>query len=113
MSPSDLSFLLRECVRCFFRKTVYGLRRPSVPPPRVFTVLDRRQREYFDGKRTDVLHVGLPRGTLHCIDLAVASTEWSFPELNVAVRFRCSMDAVIALDEGTYGIVDFKTVLPG
>jgi hypothetical protein len=112
IAPSDLTFLLSECTRCFYLKVALGQRRTATPMPAVFTILDRQQRQFFEGKPTSELHPDLPPGIAHCGDLSVRSAPVVVPGHEIAVEIRGSLDAALVFDDATFGIVDLKTTEP-
>src|SRR3954447_21626614 len=79
VAPSDLTFLLHECRRCFWFKVVRGQRRPPGLMPGVFSRMDRAQREYFDGRSTRDVSLALPEGSLSCHGLDVLSCPIEIP----------------------------------
>src|SRR5580698_7992958 len=66
IAPSDLTFLLDDCLKCFYLKVVHGVRRLAGPMPGVFTVMDRQQRRYFDGRPSTDICQTLAPGVLRC-----------------------------------------------
>jgi hypothetical protein len=112
IAPSDLTFLLFGCYRCFYDKVRNGVRQP-VSIPRVFTTMDRQQRAFFDGQRTSALRVQLPPGSISCADSPVRSAGIEIRKGRLAITFRGAIDALLKFDDGTYGVVDFKTTHPG
>jgi hypothetical protein len=80
--------------------------------PKVFSAIDRAQREYFDGKPTSELSPGLPPGQLHCRDTAVRSRPIAIPNSSARVQFAGALDALAHFDDGSLGIIDFKTTSP-
>jgi hypothetical protein len=112
IAPSDLTFLFDQCRRCFYRKVALGIRPPRSPMPKVFTLLDRSQRRYFEGRAASELEPKLPGGTVECGELTVLSVPIEIPGTNVAFVIQGSLDALITFANGGYGIVDFKTIVP-
>lgn len=112
VSASDLTFLFDECRRCFWLKLVGGLPRPRAPFPKVFSLLDAQTKGFFEGKRTQEMAGALPPGRMIHGERAVRSSLLVLPghprNLQIGGRF----DAAIRFDDGTFGIVDFKTTVP-
>lgn len=108
ISPSDLTFLLHDCLRCFCLKVVHGVRRP-ITLPAVFNLFDRRQKDYFLGKPTTDLSRDLPAGLVLRSDVAVRSTPIPVPRRSVSIEFRGTLDALLAFPDGSSGVVDLKT----
>src|SRR5947207_10000418 len=95
LAPSDLTFLLHECGRCFYLKVVKGIRRPSSPMPKIFTVIDRQQKRFFDGTPTQDLHPELPPGVVRCTDSSVLSVPLEVPRKATTVQFRGAVDTTL------------------
>jgi hypothetical protein len=110
VAPSDLTFLARECTWCFYLKINRGVRRPPTPFPKVFGVLDRRQRYFFHGKQPSSVDSSLAAGRLDCTEIAVQSAP--LPAGPAWLRFRGTLDCLATFDNGTVGIIDFKTTEP-
>jgi hypothetical protein len=113
VSPSDLTFLLRECPRCFFNKIVLKQTRPASPFPKVFGVIDRAMKRSYQGKRTDLLVPGAPAGVIDRLDRWVQSAPIAVPGSERALALRGRLDALVSCDDGTNGLIDFKTSAPG
>jgi hypothetical protein len=109
LAPSDLTFGLHGCRRCFWSKITAGQRRPSSPMPGVFTRMDAAQREYFDGRDVRDIDPALPPGHLLCRGLKIMSEPIAVEGTASRVRFRGEMDALGVLDEGGFVAIDFKT----
>lgn len=112
LSPSDLTFLLHECERCFYAKVRERKRLPRTPMPAVFTELDRQQRDFFHNKPVSALGAGLPDGILNCHPGALLSAPLFLDDGLPGLIFRGAIDAGIAFRGGGYGVVDFKTTNP-
>jgi len=107
VSPSSLGFGL-GCRRCF-GWALRGETLPSGPMSRLFGQLDGQQKRYFVGKPAAVLHPELPAGVLQAGG-RVASAAVSFGELELQVAG--NLDARVAFEDGSVGVVDFKTTSP-
>lgn len=109
LSPSDFSFLWEDCRRCFYMKVRNGLAPPKGPMPAMFTKIAGLQDRFFDGRRTEELVPQLPPGTFRYGEQKVCSAEFaptgSASSCYIAGRF----DSVVHFDDGSYGIIDFKT----
>jgi hypothetical protein len=112
LSPSDLTFLYEECRRCFWMKLVGRLPRPRAPFPKVFTLLDAQTKRYFAGKRTREIAAALPPGRLIHGERAVRSGPLVVPGHQRQVLLAGRFDAAFRFDDGTFGLVDFKTAVP-
>jgi hypothetical protein len=113
LSPSDLTFLWEECPRCFFNKVALGERRPATPFPKVFGVIDRAMKDFYLGERADILAPGAPAGVIEWPDRWVKSAPIALHGCDRPVVLRGRLDAVVACDDHTEAVVDFKTALPG
>ena len=105
LSPSSLNYEDRRCDRCF-AEGLNGEEWPQGPFPGIFAKLDSQQRKYFTGRPTTDIDPVLPAGTLHN-----GGRVQSAPVTigNVDFTIRGNMDALIRFDDGTVGVVDFKS----
>lgn len=109
LSPSDFAFLWEECKRCFYLKVAKGFDRPSQPFPRIFNVIDGQMKQWFEGKRAETMAPGVPAGVVQFGDGWVQSVPLSFSGHDSTCFIRGIFDTVIALDNGGYAVIDFKT----
>ena len=109
LAPSDLTFLWDECPRCFYLKVKEGQRRPSTPFPAVFNRLDKAQKNFFKGRPVEEVDPSLPAGIVAQQDVRVHSAPIDILRRDTAVTFRGEIDTVLAFNDGSYGIIDFKT----
>ncbi|GAB4576181.1 MAG: hypothetical protein Kow0077_31390 [Anaerolineae bacterium] len=109
LSPSDFAFLWEECKRCFYLKHVHKFNRPGGPFPSIFGVIDREMRKHFMGRRTEEIAPELPSGTMTMGEKWVHSEPIHLPGHTAALVLRGKLDAIVTFDDGTYGIIDFKT----
>lgn len=112
LSPTDLTFLWDECRRCFYRKVVLGQPRPRSPFPRVFGAIDRAMKDCLVGRRPEELAPGAPAGVIWSPDCWVRSAPICLPGCTTSVVLRGRLDALVACDNRTDAVVDFKTALP-
>jgi hypothetical protein len=108
IAPSNLSYNLGGCHRCF-AEGLNGEQWPDRPFPGIFARLDRQQRAYFDGKPTTVIDPGLPPGVVRN---AAGVVSKPFVHNGVALTIRGTLDAVAELDDGTVRVIDFKSSIP-
>lgn len=111
LAPSDFAFLWDECKRCFYHKVNRQLFRPRAPFPSVFGNIDTAMKRHFRGLRTtDVLPQMRP-GTFLCdeTDAWVECLPLTPPGCQASVYIRGMVDCLVRFDDGTYGIIDFKT----
>jgi len=109
LSPSDFAFLWEECKCCFYLKVVRGFDRPRMPFPGIFTVIDKAMTASYNGMRARAIASGMPDGIIR------AGQRWARSRpIDLCLDDRlCSisgrLDSLIELDDGTWGIIDFKT----
>jgi hypothetical protein len=112
LAPSDLTFLFEQCKGCFYRKLVLGRRRPSTPFPKIFSTIDRAMKDFYLGRRAEKLAVGAPAGVIGSPDRWVKSIPIPVLGSDRPVVFRGRLDAMVACDDQSVGVVDFKCTLP-
>jgi hypothetical protein len=112
VSASDLTFLFDECRRCFWLKLVGGLPRPRAPFPKVFSLLDAQTKRFFERKRTQQISGLLPPGRVIQGERAVRSTLLALPGHRRPLLIGGRFDTALRFDDGTFGILDFKTTTP-
>lgn len=112
LSPSDLTFLWEECRRCFWLKVAQGFSRPRTPFPKIFTLLDAQTKDHFSTKGTQEISPSLPPGRVLCGGRGVRSGPLEIPGHIRPVQLRGQIDSALAFDDGTFGIIDFKTTEP-
>jgi len=81
LSPSDFAFLWRECKRCFYLKIVRGFNRPSLPFPKIFTIIASMEKDFFDEKSTSSISLELSPGKVIHGEKWVCSKPLSFPDV--------------------------------
>ncbi len=111
-SPSELTFLWDECKRCFYLKQVYDIKRPSAPFPSIFGAIDRAMKDYYGGRPTSDLDPTLPPGRILPGENWVESGLIEVPGCSARCYFKGKYDTVLSFDDGSYGVVDFKTSDP-
>jgi hypothetical protein len=112
LSPSDLTFLWDECPRCFYLKHVHGITRPAAPFPAVFGAIDRLMKAQFAGRPASDIDLSLPPGVIDVSEKWVESLPILFPGHSMRLFLRGKIDAFIGFEDGSYGIIDFKTSEP-
>ena len=112
LAPSDLTFLWQECQRCFWLKVRGVLRRPSAPFPKIFTRLDAQTKDYFSDKGSKDLSPDLPAGGIASGGLSVRSSPLAIPGHHIGLVIAGCLDTALAFEDGSYGIIDFKTSEP-
>lgn len=109
LSPSDLTFLWEECPRCFYLKVARDFLRPRPIMPKIFTVIDQQMKGYYGGKRAESISPSMPSGVVSYSERWVESRPISLPESTSTCFIKGKFDTVVQFDDGSYGVVDFKT----
>jgi len=112
LSPSDLTFLWDECKRCFYLKQINKFTRPSTPMPAIFIKIDGLMKVYFEGKLTSEFTSDLPHGVIQHGDKTVYSQLINLAGHSLECYITGRFDTVVKFDDGSYGVVDFKTSTP-
>ena len=112
LSPSDLTFGYQGCKRCFYLKVVHGITQPSIPLPSVFTQIANLLKNHYDGKHTGSLHKALPPGAVILGEKRVKSSVIELPLHKDTCYISGRFDIVVSFDDGSYGVIDFKTGSP-
>jgi hypothetical protein len=112
LSPSDLTFLWDECPRCFYLKHIHRISRPAAPFPSIFGVIDRLMKAHYAGRPTSELSPSLAPGNVSVSEKWLESLPISLPGHTLSCFLRGKFDALIHFDDGTHGIIDFKTSEP-
>jgi len=112
LSPSDLTFLWDECKRCFYLKYRHGITRPAAPFPGIFSKIDRLMKAYFAGRPSVEINPALPPGQVVYGEKWVESQPIQVPGHSLSCYIRGKFDTVIAFDDSSFGVVDFKTAEP-
>ena len=109
LAPSDLTFLWDECPRCFWLKLRLNFNRPRAPFPSIFSRIDSLMKDQFSDQPLSAMSESFPPGRLYMTGKWVQSEPIELPGHNMRVYIKGIFDAVLAFDEGGYGLVDFKT----
>ncbi len=112
LSPSDLTFLYDGCKRCFYQKVVNNIAQPSIPLPSIFSKIASLLKNHYYSKHTSELHVALPPGTVSHSEKNVRSQIIQLPHHEATCYISGRFDIVVSFDDGTYGVIDFKTSNP-
>jgi hypothetical protein len=112
LSPSDFAFLWEECRRCFYLKIVTKFPRPRTPMPGIFRLIDSQMRHFYGGKQTIDAMPYLPPGTIDTSESRVQSVAIIVPGHSSTCTLKGRLDTFVRFNDGTYGIVDFKTSGP-
>ena len=112
LSPSDLTFAYEGCKRCFYLKVVNNIAQPSIPLPSIFSKIASLLKNHYTGKNTSELHISLPPGVVSHGEKYVRSQTIQLPHHDTTCYISGRFDIVISFDDGTYGVIDFKTGNP-
>ena len=110
LAPSELDYMPMKCSRCFYLSKIKKINLKNFPPP-VFSNFDIVQQEYFKSKNTSYLSASLPSGQIMQKDQVPGRVVSTTLKDNKGRKFILGgrPDVVIAFDDQTYGIIDFKT----
>ena len=108
-SPSDFAFLWEQCRRCFWLKTVRGIKQPSMPMAAIFKKLEALQMTLYEGRRTTDVLPDLPPGVIRCGERWVESEPAAPPGAERSCFVAGKIDSLIEFDDGSWGVIDFKT----
>ncbi|HTT86468.1 MAG TPA: PD-(D/E)XK nuclease family protein [Acidimicrobiales bacterium] len=112
VAATDLTFLWGDCPRCFYRKVVEGVPRPRGPVPTVFGRIDRAMKIWSEGYDLARLPPEAPVGVVRWTDRWVKSQPLAASGSPGHLVIRGRLDALVACDDGTTGVIDFKTTDP-
>jgi RecB family exonuclease len=93
-------------------KVVQGLSQPSIPLPSIFTKIAGLLKNHYDGKHTSELHVALPPGVVSLGEKYVKSEVIESPNHKATCYISGRFDVVVSFEDGTYGVIDYKTSNP-
>lgn len=112
LSPSDLTFAYEGCKRCFYLKVVNNIAQPSIPLPSIFSQIASLLKNHYAGKHTSELHIALPPGIVSYGEKTVRSRIIQLPNHKDTCYISGRFDIVVSFEDGTYGVIDFKTGNP-
>ena len=112
LSPSDLTYLYDGCKFCFWLKVKHGIPQPSMPMPGIFSAIAGRQKDFYSDKRTEEFCKELPPGVVHLGEKWVQSIPIAGKGIDARCYIKGRFDAVVKFDDGSYGVIDFKTASP-
>jgi hypothetical protein len=108
ISPSDLTFQWDGCKRCFYLKVKKNILYRG-PFPGMFGRMGDLTSNYYLDKPAWEISPTLPAGVVSYREKWVKSSPITFPHTDSQCILRGRFDAAIAFDNGTYGIIDYKT----
>ena len=112
LSPSDLTFLWDECKRCFYLKVRHNFRRPAAAFPKIFGKIDLLMKDIYLGQSTKKISPDLPEGKSILSGSWVTSQPFGLDTHKNSAYISGIFDTLVQFNDGTYGIVDFKTTKP-
>lgn len=112
LSPSDLTFTYEGCKRCFYQKVVNNIAQPSIPLPSIFSKIAGLLKGHYDGKPNSELHADIPPGVVSLGEKYVRSDVIQLPNHKDTCYINGRFDIVLSFDDGSYGVIDFKTSNP-
>jgi len=108
LSPSDLTFLWDGCPFCFYMKVRHNIAYRG-PFPSIFGTMGALTSDFYLNGPASALSSDLPAGVITLKEKWVKSQPIQFPGKNAQCVIRGRFDAVITFENGSYGVVDFKT----
>jgi len=108
LSPSDLTFLWDGCKRCFYLKVKHNIVYRG-PFPGMFGKMGDLTSNYYLGKPASEISSELPAGIVKLREKWVKSVPISFPDTSSQCILKGRFDAILAFEDGSYGIIDYKT----
>ena len=112
LGPSDLTFLWDECKRCFYLKIRHNFKRPAAPFPKIFGTIDLLMKDIYLGQSTKMISSDFPDGKSIMSGRWVTSEPCGFGFHENTCYISGIFDTLVQFDNGSYGIVDFKTTKP-
>jgi hypothetical protein len=111
LSPSDLTFSWDECKYCFYLKVKHNIVLRSAFPG-IFGKMANLTSEFYQGRPSKEISPSLPAGLVKYREKFVKSAPITIPGAASQCYINGRFDAVIEFEDGTYGIVDYKTSDP-
>ena len=108
LSPSDLTFLWDGCKRCFYLKVKHNIVYRG-PFPGMFGKMGDLTSNYYLDKSSSEISPELPPGIVKFREKWVKSVPISFPDTSTQCILKGRFDAIMAFEDGSYGIIDYKT----
>jgi hypothetical protein len=108
LSPSNLTFLWDECTFCFYMKVKHKITHKG-PFPAIFGSMGDLTSGFYHNKPASVLSESLPTGVLKYREGWAKSSPISFDGISSQCMIRGRFDAVAAFEDGSYGVIDYKT----
>ncbi len=89
-----------------------NIAQPSIPLPSIFSKIAGLLKDHYDGKPTSELHADLPPGIVSLGEKYVRSESIELPGHKATCYISGRFDIVLSFDDGSYGVIDFKTSNP-
>ena len=107
LSPSDFAYLWNDCKHCYYQKVKFGITQKSIFPS-MFTYINKLLQTSIMGKNPQDILPELPSGIIDIQEGYIKSVK--IPNTNCYISGR--FDILTKLDDGTYGLIDFKITNP-
>lgn len=107
LSPSDFAYLWNDCKHCYYQKVKFGITQKSIFPS-MFTYINKLLQTSIMGMNPKDILPELPNGTIDVQEGYIKSIEIPGTNCYISGRF----DILTKLDDGTYGLIDFKITNP-
>lgn len=108
LSPSDLTFAWDGCKHCFYLKVKHKIAYGGIFPS-IFGKMANLTSEFYQGKPTHEISALLPWGIVKWRERYVKSAPITVLGATSQCYIYGRFDAVIEFEDGSYGIVDYKT----
>jgi hypothetical protein len=108
ISPSDLTFAWDGCKRCFYLKVKHNLVYRGAFPG-MFSKMGNLTSNFYIDKPASEISPTLPAGLVKFREKWVKSMPISFPDTVSQCVIKGRFDAMLAFEDGSYGIIDYKT----
>ena len=108
ISPSDLTFSWDACKYCFYLKVKHNIVYRG-PFPGIFGRMANLTSEFYLGKPASEISPDLPPGIVRYRERFVKSAPIAVPGAASQCYIYGRYDAVIEFEDGSYGVVDYKT----
>jgi hypothetical protein len=108
LSPSDLTFSWDGCKRCFYLKVKHNIVYRGAFPG-MFSKMGNLTSNFYLDKPSSEISPDLPAGRVKFREKWVKSAPIDFPDTASQCVLKGRFDAVMAFEDGTYGVIDYKT----
>lgn len=108
LSPSSLTFSWDQCKYCFYMQVKHGIGIGGIFPG-IFSKMGNLTSQFYLGKPTSEISSTLPRGSVKLREAFVKSDTITLPGAKSHCYIKGRLDALLEFEDGTYGIVDYKT----